>query len=99
MEDKEFMGQRIRLNPTQVNRLLQVGGQAKYKALEELINSQKYLSKPDDGKLELMNEVAEQYNKASVLDKSNYYNYVYEPHSVELFKIINDIYESERQED
>ena len=99
MEDKEFMGQRIRLNPTQVNRLLQVGGQAKYKALEELINSQKYLSKPDDGKLELMNEVADQYNKSTVLDRSDYYNYVYEPHSVELFKIINDIYESERQED
>jgi len=99
MEDEDFMGQRIRLTPTQVNRMLQAGGKAKYKALEELINSREYLSRPDDIRLELMNDVADKYNKSAVLDKSNYYRYVYEPHSVELFKIINEIYESERQED
>jgi len=91
MNDEEFMKGRVYLNVEQINRLMMVAGQARYKDAIEVIKGAKYQNATDEKKIEMLNEVAEKYASSKEYDGSRFM-----PHTVALFDILQEIYDSER---
>lgn len=91
MKDEEFMAERLYLSVEHINRLMAVSGKERYAEVESFMNSEKYQSMSDDEKVEALNEINDNYNSAIEYKKG-----VFKKHSLELFKIMQEIYESER---
>lgn len=91
MQDEEFMAERLYLSVENINRLMAVSGKERYAEVESFMNSEKYQSMSDDKKVEALNEINDNYNSAIEYNKG-----VFKKHSLELFKIMQEIYESER---
>lgn len=94
MEDEDFVSGNIRLSTDQLNRMMAVVGKARYEDLEKLINSAEYSRMSDEERVEAMNELNRDYSKAWSYSRNRL-----SPHTIELCKIINEIYEQEKAED
>ena len=94
MDDEEFMSERVRLNTEQINRMMTVAGKNRYQDLEKLINTRMYNAATDEEKVDMMDEINRDYTKVWSYEGNNL-----APHTVELCKIINEIYEGRKKED
>jgi len=94
MDDEEFMKEKIRLNVEQINRMMAVAGKARYKELEDLINANKYVKATDEEKIDMMDDLNRGYSRAWSYDGNRL-----APHTVELCRILNEIYEGRKKED
>ena len=89
MNDSEFMAERVYLNTEQINRMMAASGKQRYADLQQLINSPSYQKMTDQERIEALNEVNDDYNSAIERDGSTF-----KDHTVEFFKIMQEIYES-----
>jgi hypothetical protein len=94
MDDEEFMKEKIRLNVEQINRMMAVAGKARYKELEDLIKTNRYISATDEEKIDMMDDLNRGYSRAWSYDGNRL-----APHTVELCRILNEIYEGRKEED
>ena len=94
MDDKEFMKENVRLNTEQINRMMAVAGKNRYADLEKLINTRIYNAATDEEKIDMMDEINRDYSRAWSYEGTNL-----APHTVELCKILNEIYEARKKED
>lgn len=90
-EDEEFMKSRVYLNVEQINRLMKVAGQARYKEAAEMIQGAEYQRATDEKRIEMLNEVAKKYASSKAYDGGRF-----REHTVALFDILQEIYDSER---
>lgn len=88
MQDEEFMRERVYLSVDQMNRLMEAAGKERYKEASMLIESSKYQNASDEKKIEMLNEVAENYASAKEYDGSRFKN-----HSALLFEILQEIHD------
>jgi len=91
MEDEEFMADRVYLNTEQMNRLMKISGKNRYEMAMQVIQTQEYKSANDQDKLEMLEDVAGEFNSAK-----EYTDQGFEPHTIELFNIIQNIYDEGR---
>lgn len=91
MQDEEFMADRVYLNTEQMNRLMKISGRNRYEMSMEVIQSQEYQSANDQDKLAMLEDVANEFNSAK-----EYTDGGFEPHTIELFNIMQDIYDGRR---
>ncbi len=94
MDDEEFMKESVRLNTEQINRMMAVAGKNRYADLEKLINTRIYNAATDEEKIDMMDEINRDYSRAWSYEGTNL-----APHTVELCKILNEIYEARKKED
>ena len=95
LKDEEFTKERLRLNTEQMNSLMEAAGKDRYMRIEELLASGKYQRMTDDEKLEALDDLNRKYySKAISFDGRRLM-----PHSEELLKIVQNIYEDERREE
>ena len=95
LRDEDFTKERVRLNTEQMNRLMAAAGKDRYRRAEELISSRRYQRMSDEERLEALNDLNRKYySKAISIEKGRLL-----PHSEELLKIMQEIYENERAED
>jgi len=92
MDDEEFLKDRVRLNTEQINRMMRVSGRERYAEIEQLMTSEAYQKMNDDARVEALNEVADNYNSVKEIDSRGRFR----AHTLELFKIMQEIYERER---
>lgn len=88
MQDEEFMRERVYLSVDQMNRLMETAGKERYKEASMLIEGSKYQNASDEKKIEMLNEVAENYASAKEYDGSRFKN-----HSALLFDILQEIHD------
>ena len=88
MQDEEFMRERVYLSVDQMNRLMEAAGKERYKEASMLIEGSKYQNASDEKKIEMLNEVAENYASAKEYDGSRFKN-----HSALLFDILQEIHD------
>ena len=94
MDDEEFMKESVRLNTEQINRMMAVAGKNRYADLEKLINTRIYNAATDEEKIDMMDEINRDYSRAWSYEGTNL-----APHTVELCRILNEIYEARKKED
>jgi len=95
LRDEEFTDERLRLNTAQMNRLMESAGKDRYMRVEEFMASSKYERLNDEEKIEALNDLnSKYYSKAISFDRGRLM-----PHSEELLKIIQEIYDYERREE
>ena len=92
MDDEEFLKDRVRLNTEQINRMMRVSGRERYAEIEQLMASEAYQKMNDDARVEALNEIADNYNSVKEIDNRGRFR----AHTLELFKIMQEIYERER---
>lgn len=92
MDDEEFLKERVRLNTEQINRMMRVSGRQRYAEIEQLMTSEAYQKMNDDARVEALNEIADNYNSVKEIDSRGRFR----AHTLELFKIMQEIYERER---
>jgi len=92
MEDEDFLKERVRLNTEQINRLMRISGKERYAEVEQLMASKSYQKMKDDEKIEALNEIADKYRSVKEIDNRGKFR----AHTLELFKIMQEIYEAER---
>lgn len=92
MEDEDFLKERVRLNTEQINRLMRISGKERYAEVEQLMTSKSYQKMKDDEKIEALNEIADKYRSVKEIDNRGKFR----AHTLELFKIMQEIYEAER---
>ncbi|NBW41796.1 hypothetical protein EBR25_12455 [bacterium] len=95
LDDEDFVKERVRLNTDQMNRLMAAAGKDRYARAEELISSEKYQRMNDEEKIEALDDLNKQfYSKAVAIERGRLL-----PHTVELLKIIQEIYDDERRDE
>ena len=93
MNDEEFMSDKVFLNTEQLNRMMAVAGKQRYSDVEFLMNTPKYKSMSDEERIEAINKVNEDYSSGIQIDGRGFKN-----HSVELFKVMQEIYDGRKEE-
>lgn len=88
MKDEEFMSESVYLNVEQINRLMKISGSNRYAMATEVVNSPEYQNANDQDRLEMLKDVADEFNGAKEYTEDGF-----EPHTIELFNIIQDIYD------
>ena len=88
MEDEEFMAESVYLNTEQINRLMKISGQNRYNAAMAVVESPEYKNANDQDRIEMLKDVNDEYNGAK-----EYNDEGFEAHTIELFNIIQDIYD------
>jgi len=88
MNDQEFQAESVYLNVEQINRLMKISGKNRYDMALTIINSPEYKSANDQDRLEMLSDVADEFNGAKEYNEEGF-----EPHTIELFNIIQDIYD------
>ena len=74
--------------------MMTVAGKARYKDLEDLMNTSKYDNATDEEKIEMLDDLNRDYSRAWSYDGNRL-----APHTVELCRILNEIYEGRKKED
>jgi|11_taG_2_1085331.scaffolds.fasta_scaffold00298_7 hypothetical protein len=94
MEDEDFMKEKVRLNTTQINRMMSVAGKARYKELEDLMSKKRYIDASDEDKIDMLDDLNRTYSKSWAYNGNRL-----APHTAELCRILNEIYEGRKEED
>jgi hypothetical protein len=94
MKDEEFSRGTIRLSTEDINRIRTIVGRNRYMELEALVSSDKYAKMSDDERVDAMDEINRKYGRAWSYEGSRLME-----HTVELCRIIQEKYESERAEE
>ena len=89
IDDEEFMAERIYLSTRQINELMKVSGRARYEAAMNLVETKEYKEANDQEKVEMLNEVADDFNSAKEYGPNGYRR-----HTVLLFDMIQKIYDA-----
>lgn len=89
INDEEFMAERIYLSTEQINELMQVSGRARYEEAMKVVQTKKYKEANDQDKVEMLNEVADEFNSAKEYGPNGYRR-----HTVLLFDVIQKIYDA-----
>ena len=92
LKDGAFLDEKVYLNTEQLNRLMAVSGKARYAEIEELITSEKYFRLSDQEKLEALNELNQNYNSQIEIERGRL-----KPHSIELVRIMQEIYDGREE--
>ena len=89
IDDEEFMAERIYLSTKQINELMKVSGRARYEAAMNLVDTKKYKEANDQDRVEMLNEIADDFNSAKEYGPNGYRR-----HTVLLFDMIQKIYDA-----
>ena len=89
IKDDEFMAERVYLSTEQINRLMKISGKARHKEAMEAIQTQKYQNSNDQERIEILNEIADNYNSAK-----EYGGRGYRQHTIALFDIMQELYDA-----
>jgi|13_taG_2_1085334.scaffolds.fasta_scaffold00069_5 hypothetical protein len=95
LDDEEFMSQTHRMSVVQANRVLAVAGKQRYIESEQLIGTEEYLKSNSLGRLEMLNDLNKKYSGVKEMDE----NGAFRSHTLEIMKIMQEIYEYERREE
>lgn len=93
IDDEAFMDERLYLNTKQMNKLMEASGKERYSEIESLISSIRYNKMDDEEKVEALNDLNGNFNSAIEMKGSKFRN-----HTLALFDILQEIYDSEREE-
>lgn len=91
VHDNEFMDERLYLNTDQMNRLMAASGKERYAEMEAFMATERYAKLDDEAKVEALNDIAGNYNSAIEMNGNRF-----REHTVVLFDILQEIYDSER---
>ncbi len=91
--DREFTSGRIQFNTAQINKLMEVAGQDRYRLVEEVMADPRYAQMSDKKKLEVLNNVNDFYRSTIELDNRG----MFRPHTVAVLDFIEEMYRNERQ--
>jgi hypothetical protein len=94
LDDKEFTDGGVYFNTEQLNRLMAIAGQERYKEAEALINSTNYRNMSDEERLEALNEINDNYSSVKEYDGGRF-----KKHTIAILDIMQKIYEDERREE
>ena len=91
--DREFTSGRIQFNTAQINKLMEVAGQDRYRLVEEVMADPRYAQMSDKKKLEVLDNVNDFYRSTIELDNRG----MFRPHTVAVLDFIEEMYRNERQ--
>ena len=91
VNDDEFMADRLYLNTTHINRLMEASGKERYAEVEAFMETEEYNAMDDEAKVEALNDINDNYNSAIEIHDGKFRN-----HTKVLFEIMQEIYDSER---
>ena len=89
INDDEFMAERVYLSTEEINKLMQVSGRARYEEAMKVVQTKKYKEANDQDKVEMLNEVADEFNSAKEYGPNGY-----RKHTILLFDMIQKIYDA-----
>ena len=89
IDDKEFMADRVYLSVDQINRMMEASGKERYEEGLRILTTEKYKNATDEGKVEILNEIASNYNSSKEYDGNRFRN-----HTIALFDILQEIYDA-----
>ena len=89
INDEEFMAERVYLSTEQINELMKIGGQERYKEAMELIQTSEYRNANDQDRIEMLNDIAGKYNSAKEYGPNGYRR-----HTIRIFDIMQEIYDA-----
>jgi hypothetical protein len=93
-DDKEFISGGVYFNTEQMNRLMSIAGKERYAEVEALMRSFEYQNMSDGEKLEALEEVNDKFNSVKEFDGG-----YFKKHTIAIFDIMQEIYESGEQQD
>jgi hypothetical protein len=91
--DPEFTSGRIQFNTAQINKLMEIAGQDRYRLVEEVMADPRYAQMSDKKKLEVLDNVNDFYRSTIELDNRG----MFRPHTVAVLDFIEEMYRNERQ--
>ena len=95
LDDEEFMSQTHRMTVKQANRVMAIAGKQRYVAAEQLIGTEEYLNAGPFRRLEMLDELNQKFSGVKELSEDGSFR----SHTVEIMKIMQEIYDHERSED
>ena len=95
LEDEEFMSQTHRMTVKQANRVMEVAGKQRYVAAEQLIGTEEYLNAKPLRRLEMLDDLNQNFSGVKELNEDG----TFRSHTIEIMKIMQEIYDYERSED
>ena len=95
LKDQEFLDSGVYLNTKHINQMMKISGKDRYSKIEKLMSGRKYQNSSDYEKLDMLNELNDNYKSAIEYDRRGSLR----PHSIQLLHIIEDIYKNDYEED
>ena len=92
VNDEEFMAESVYLSTSQINELMKIGGKERYKDALELTQTKEYKDASDEDKIDMLNDVADNFNSAKEYGPNGYRR-----HTIKVFDFLQEIYDGREE--